>query len=1032
MLMKRFLTPIVCALLIPAFAQTQKTYKNPVYGSDFPDPTVVRAPDGTFYAYATGCKAKKSTDLVKWTDVPGVISRPTWNDSTKADGSKDYYSLWAADVSYVDGKYVCFYASALWGNGSRTGIGVAVGDTPTKFTDKGKVFRSTEIGVKNSIDPCYVEEFDKKYLVWGSFNDICIAELTDDALAIKNFKPINNPQPNGSWTRHKGVTKLAGGAFEGAMIYKRGQYYYLFCSVGSCCEGENSTYKTVVGRSTKLMGPYTNKQGGAMTSDNYTTIIKGNEGSTGRWKGPGHNSEIITDDNGDDWLLYHSYDRNNKFDGRLMLLDKITWSKDGWPTVNDGYPSSDAMPAPVFYTGDGANVTYKFQNMDLMKSGWKGWTLTASENCETGSGKGTAFMPLGYAKAAGSFEVQQTVTGVKNGVYELILEDFCTQGGVDLFVNNSIVPAFNTTANGVTAPNAETTISSNFLRNKFTQKVYGLVTNGKLTIGARTRDSLTVGERFYMGNLKVVFRERNIEAMHGLMDMYAAQMDSVKARGQKHYESFDASMEAYIKQFAVSSNPTECYNILLKASKTIDSIQTSVKDYQMLDAQTIQLKEEIEKAIKGNYLNADAQTILAEAENVAAQVSYDNDQMKDLLTRMQNVAHDMLYAYQKGDGTKENPYIISRPEQLDNMRNVLVKSQMVYFEMDNDVDMAGFEWEQLNTVSNGSLYWITLDGRGHIIYNLTPEGTKNYPSFFGTMCGEIRNVGFVNAKVENTATGAGIICGYMGHSTFKDDEGNMYPVIVENCYLTGEISGKGYLGAIGGTLNSSPITIRNCYSNVNITGNGTPANYAGGLVGRIRSALTIENSYAAGVIDAPNAGGVVAGGKISTTPPSVYNNVIAWNPSVAGSTASAFGTTEENDVLQNVYVLADMKVNEATVEDGKTHSELQQIAGTWGAPWYKDPTAGNGYPILQWQYDRGDYPLICGFPEDEETSISEELRVKSEEGLARRPEGESQSVGAIYDLSGRKVNVQSNSQFSILNSQLKKGIYIVNGKKVLF
>ena len=344
--MKRFLTPMICAL-IAISASAQKTYKNPVYGSDFPDPTVQRAPDGTFYAYATGCKAKKSTDLVKWSDVPGVISRPTWNDSVKADGSKDYYSLWAADVSYVDGKYVCFYASALWGNGTRTGIGVAVGDTPTKFTDKGKVFRSTEIGVKNSIDPCYVEEFDKKYLVWGSFNDICIVELTDDALAVKNFTPINNPQPNGSWKRHKGVTKLAGGAFEGAMIYKRGQYYYLFCSVGSCCEGEKSTYKTVVGRSTKLMGPYTSKAGGDMKSDNYTTIISGND----RWKGPGHNSEIITDDNGDDWLLYHSYDRNNNFNGRLMLLDKITWSKDGWPTINDGHPSSDAMPAPCLLLG---------------------------------------------------------------------------------------------------------------------------------------------------------------------------------------------------------------------------------------------------------------------------------------------------------------------------------------------------------------------------------------------------------------------------------------------------------------------------------------------------------------------------------------------------------------------------------------------------------------------------------------------------------------------------------------------------------
>ena len=376
--------------------------------------------------------------------------------------------------------------------------------------------------------------------------------------------------------------------------------------------------------------------------------------------------------------------------------------------------------------------------MDLMKSGWKGWTLTASDNCDTGSGKGTAFMPLGYAKTAGSFDVQQTVSGVKNGVYELTLEEFSTEGSVDMYINNAATPTFNTTANGITAPSTESVVSSNFLRNKYTQKVYGLVTNGKLTIGARTRDSLVAGERFYMGNLKVVYRERNEEAMQSLMNTYTAMMDSIKVRDQKHYAGYDTSMEAFKQEFAASESATERYNILVKSSKTIDSVQTSIEDYKKLDEQTIILQAEIEKAIEGNYLSHEAQATLAEAEEVAAQASYNTVQMKDLLTRMQTVAHDMVYDYQQGDGTKENPYIISRPEQLDNMHNVLVKSQMVYFEMDNDVDMAGFTWEQLNTSSNSYLYWISFDGKGHIIYNLTPEGSKNYPSFFGTMCGEIR------------------------------------------------------------------------------------------------------------------------------------------------------------------------------------------------------------------------------------------------------------------------------------------------------
>lgn len=52
--------------------------------------------------------------------------------------------------------------------------------------------------------------------------------------------------------------------------------------------------------------------------------------------------------------------------------------------------------------------------------------------------------------------------------------------------------------------------------------------------------------------------------------------------------------------------------------------------------------------------------------------------------------------------------------------------------------------------------------------------------------------------------------------------------------------------------------------------------------------------------------------------------------------------------------------------------------------------------------------------DDVTDGINEELRVKNEE-----------FAGAVYDISGRRIN----SQFIIHNSQLKKGVYIRNGKK---
>ena len=986
-------------------SSAQKKYSNPVYGSDFPDPTVQRALDGTFYAYATGCKCRKSTDLVNWTNVSGVIDRPTWNDSTKADGSKDYYSLWAADVNYVDGRYICYYASALWGNGSRTGIGVAVGTTPTKFTDKGKLFRSTEIGVKNSIDPCYVEEFDKKYLVWGSFNDICIVELTDDALAVKNFSPINNPQPNGSWKRHPGVTKLAGGAFEGAMIYKRGKYYYLFCSVGSCCEGKNSTYRTVVGRSTKLMGPYVNKQGGQMLSDNYTTIISGDD----RWKGPGHNSEIITDDEGQTWLLYHSYDSKNNYDGRLMLLDKITWQAD-WPVINNGHPSSDEQDAPVFYTGNGANVTYKLVNADLMKSGWKGWDVTASDDCDNGSGKGTAFAPFGYAKFGGTFDISQTAsTSIQDGLYEMKVNGFDTEHSVEYYVGKVATPVLCPADNDATAPSTDGVISNNFLNGRFSQSVYGLVTGGKLTFGMRTKQPLSETERFCVSKVNIIYRDKqgnsNPEVLTSVLNSYYAIADSYANGGQPYYDGYNKTIAAYKETAEGTQDVLTRYQQLLKINKTVDSIQSSIDVYASLVVEVRALQEKLAVAEAGGYSTQEAKDALAEGQQVLADCNLKDKEVKALVTRLKDVGRDMMYAYQTGDGTKDNPYVILRPEQLDHMHDVLVKDQMVYFVLGADVDMEGYEWKQLNTSENNYRYWINFDGQGHIIRNLTPQGTRYYPSFFGTLCGEIRNTGFVDAKVDATASGAAVIGGTLGHSSFKDAEDNPYPVIIENCYVTGTITSKGYVGAIGGTLGNSPVIIRNCYSTVTITGNGASANYSGGLVGRVRTDLTIENCYAAAPVSSPIAGGIVAGGQDASTPGSIYRNVIAWNPSVDGATASPFGFFTALDVFSGIYTFADMLLNGEPVEDGLSHMELCEIASKWGAPWYEDPLAGNGYPILQWQYDRGDYLEICGL--DPQTGI---------QGVQS---SELNNQSTIFNLSGQRLQ------------KMQKGINIIGGKKIV-
>lgn len=113
--------------------------------------------------------------------------------------------------------------------------------------------------------------------------------------------------------------RICGNRFEGTNIYKRGEYYYLFASIGTCCNGATSTYQTVVGRSKNVLGPYLDKTGRDMLYDYCEIIMSGNE----TWAGPGHNSILIQDDVGTDWIIYHGYKKKEAENGRYVLMDKL-------------------------------------------------------------------------------------------------------------------------------------------------------------------------------------------------------------------------------------------------------------------------------------------------------------------------------------------------------------------------------------------------------------------------------------------------------------------------------------------------------------------------------------------------------------------------------------------------------------------------------------------------------------------------------------------------------------------------------------
>lgn len=298
----------------------ENTYTNPVVDYSLPDPSVIKGDDGYYYLYATedirNLPIHHSKDLVNWELVGTAFTDETRPDFEPKGG------LWAPDINKIGDKYVLYYSMSVWGGEWTCGIGCAVADTPAgKFKDCGMMFRSNGINVQNSIDPFYIEDGGKKYLFWGSFHGIYGIELSDDGLKVKEeAKPV----------------QVAGDAYEGTYIHKRDGYYYLFASIGRCCEGIKSTYTTVVGRSDKLFGPYFDKQGRSMSDNHHEVLIQKNES----FVGTGHNSEIVTDKAGDDWMFYHAVKVSDP-DGRVLMLDKIVW-EDDWPSVKTNSPSLES------------------------------------------------------------------------------------------------------------------------------------------------------------------------------------------------------------------------------------------------------------------------------------------------------------------------------------------------------------------------------------------------------------------------------------------------------------------------------------------------------------------------------------------------------------------------------------------------------------------------------------------------------------------------------------------------------------------
>lgn len=304
------------------------------------DPVMIRQ-DSVYYIFCTGrgIAMWSSPDMIYWKAEKQVFETPpAWADKV-VPGFKNY--IWAPDVSWYNGLYYLYYAVSAFGKNT-SAIGLATsptlhtGDTAYKWTDHGIVIQSLPGKTNwNAIDPNLITDKDRTpYLVFGSFwEGLKIVKLKTNRMEIDGT--ISNLPTIASRVRDKSngnppaigdnPPDAGGNAIEAPFIFRKGKYFYLFASIDYCCRGPKSTYKMIVGRSKKLLGPYLDKSGLAMTNGGGTILLAGDK----NWYGVGHNA--VCNFNGIDYLVFHAYDAADNGKPKLRI-EKLKWPK-GWPEL---------------------------------------------------------------------------------------------------------------------------------------------------------------------------------------------------------------------------------------------------------------------------------------------------------------------------------------------------------------------------------------------------------------------------------------------------------------------------------------------------------------------------------------------------------------------------------------------------------------------------------------------------------------------------------------------------------------------------
>lgn len=301
--MSKILSSLAALFLLPLIAEAQT-------GAPYiHDPSTLAECDGKYYTFGTGGGGLISDD--GW----------SWHSGAERPGGGA-----APDVLKIGDRYLIIYGATGGGlGGGHNGRILTMWNKTLdpkspdfRFTTAVEVCASDGMEDQDSIDPGMLLDptTGRLWVSYGTyFGTIRLIELDPQT----GYRKAGNKEKD-----------IAIDCEATDLIYRDG-WYYLLGTHGTCCDGVNSTYNIVVGRSRSVEGPYVDNVGRDMLHGGGRMVIAAGE----RVCGPGHFGRTVLDD-GVEVMSCHfeaDFDRS----GRSVLgIRPLLW-KNGWPVAGEAF-----------------------------------------------------------------------------------------------------------------------------------------------------------------------------------------------------------------------------------------------------------------------------------------------------------------------------------------------------------------------------------------------------------------------------------------------------------------------------------------------------------------------------------------------------------------------------------------------------------------------------------------------------------------------------------------------------------------------